>query len=226
MTTTNGVALAMFDFDGTLVNSQHAIVSAMSDAWRDHGRAPPAPEDVRRVVGLPLVEAVGRLLPEGGHDDHVRLADSYKSAWQAARAGQEPDEPLYPGVVAALDELAAAGLLLGIATGKGRRGLLGALDHHGLTQRFVTLKTSDDGPGKPDPHMLHQAMAEVGADAAATVMIGDTTFDMDMAKAAGVAAIGVGWGYHELEELRDCGAAATVESFAEIPGTVRALLGG
>ncbi len=218
------VRLAVFDFDGTLVDSQSAIAAAMAAAWRGHGRDAPAAADVRRVVGLPLVDAVARLLPEADGDEHESLAQSYKQYFLAARANGEHAEPLYPGAMAALDALDAAGVLLGIATGKGQAGLIGALEQHGIEARFVTLQTSDLAPGKPSPEMLRRAMDEAGAERGDTVMIGDTTFDIEMARNAGVAAIGVGWGYHDAEELRAAGAAVVIEAFADVPAAVQDLL--
>ena len=221
------VRLAVFDCDGTLVDSQHAIVAAMQAAWRAFGLSDPAPAAaaVRRVVGLPLVRAIATLLPEAGPDDHVALSRHYKRAFGALRQGDDYREPLFEGAVAALDALAAAEFVLAIATGKSRKGLDASLERHGLAGRFATLQTGDEGPGKPDPAMLLRAMAETGAEAATTVMIGDTVFDIEMAVSAAAVPVGVGWGYHESGELRAAGAAAIVETFAELPATLAALTG-
>lgn len=190
------IRLCVLDCDGTLVDSQHVIVAAMADAWRDCGRAAaPDPDAVRRVVGLPLDEAIGRLAPDGDVD---RLAVAYRRAAHRLQRDAAPHEPLYPGVAAALDAVGAAGFLLGIATGKGRRGLRATLERHGILDRFATLQTADDAAGKPAPDMLLRAMAETGADPDSTVMVGDTTFDMAMARAARVSAIGVSWGHTRL----------------------------
>jgi len=218
------IRLAVFDCDGTLVDSQRAIVEAMTAAWLAEGLEPPVASNVRRVVGLPLMHAVARLAPERARDDHARLAGHYQEAFRDLHRRPDHEEPLYPGMLEALDALASKGMLLGVATGKGRRGLKATLDRHGLAERFVTLKTSDDGPGKPDPDMLHQAMAETGAGPRDTVMIGDTTFDVMMACAAEVAAIGVAWGYHTPDSLVEAGAALVVEDCAELPDAVDRLL--
>ncbi len=219
------IRLAVFDCDGTLVDSQHAIVAAMSAAFGAENHAPPEARRVREIVGLPLVEAVARLAPQTDEDGHQRIAGHYQDAFRDLRQRPDHEEPLYPGMVEALDALEARGMLLGVATGKGRRGLEMTLSRHGLMGRFVTLKTSDDGPGKPHPNMLLQAMEEAGAAAADTVMIGDTSFDMEMAASAGVAGIGVVWGYHRLEALRAAGAATIVESCDALPAAVASLLG-
>ena len=112
-----------------------------------------------------------------------------------------------------LDRLDEAGVLLGVATGKSRRGLEATLDRHGLLERFVNLKTSDDGPGKPNPTILQDAMREVGAERENTIMIGDTVYDISMAVNAQVKPIGVNWGYHATQELEAAGAAAILDRF-------------
>ncbi len=216
--------LIVFDFDGTLVDSQRTIVEAMSAAFADHGLDTPTPEAVRRVVGLKLEAAAARLLPEPADLETAgRLADSYRRAYRVMRADLDGRERLFPGVREMLAELDTPQVCLGIATGKGRRGLLASLERHGLSEYFVTLQTADDGPGKPHPALLHQAMAEVGAEREATVLIGDTTFDMQMAMNAGVGAIGVAWGYHPPAELIAHGAARVIDSFTELAPGLSAL---
>lgn len=219
----SGPRLAVFDCDGTLVDSQHMIVAAAETAWRGYGIAPPSADMVRRGVGLPLGEAIARLHPDGGPDDHAALCGLYKDAFHAQRAEPDHHEPLYPGVAEALAELADAGVLLAVATGKSRRGLVHTLDYHGLLDRFVALKTADDGPGKPNPYMLLEAMAETGAGSADTVMIGDTTFDILMAVAAGTPSVGVSWGYHDPDELAAAGADGIVDRYSELGGALAAI---
>jgi phosphoglycolate phosphatase len=209
--------LVVFDCDGTLVDSQHSIVACMESAWRAFGlSALPTAASVRRIVGLPLVEGIALLHPDGSGADHAALADCYKQAFLALRERGPEDEPLFPGVREAVEQLNRAGVLLGIATGKGRRGLSVTLSRHGLMEFFVTRQTADDAPGKPHPGMLLQAMAETGAGPAETVMVGDTTFDMIMARNAGVSAVGAAWGYHEPEELHEAGAGAVIQSCADL----------
>jgi phosphoglycolate phosphatase len=197
----HGPHLALFDCDGTLVDSQEAIVGAMNVAFDARGLPPPPAEAVRRVVGLSLLEAVAALLPGLGRPEHEAVTSLYREAFAAQRAAGLHQDPLYPGAVAALDALADAGWLLGIATGKSMRGLLAILEGHGLRERFVTLQTPDSCRGKPDPHMVECAMAQTGAAASATVVIGDTIYDIGMARAAGAIGIGVGWGYLARENL-------------------------
>jgi phosphoglycolate phosphatase len=167
--------------------------------------APPR-ERTRRVVGLSLVEAMQAMAPDAEPHVHVALAEDYKHAFQQMRGRGLVEEPLYEGVAELIDVLDGEGWLLGVATGKSDRGLALCLGHHGLTNRFVTLQTADRHPSKPDPSMIETAIADAGAAPETTVMIGDTSFDMAMARAAGVTAIGVAWGYHAREELIAAGA--------------------
>jgi phosphoglycolate phosphatase len=200
--------LVVFDCDGTLVDSQHVIVAAMADAFASEGLAPPTRDRVVGVVGLSLGIAVARLVPEGSDLARVdRLAEAYKAAFAARRRRPDHAEPLYDGVRATLERLAARdGVMLGIATGKSRRGLDAVLEREGLAGLFATLQTADTHPSKPHPSMILAAMDETFAAPADTVMIGDTTFDIEMALGAGTSAIGVAWGYHPEDALRQAGA--------------------
>jgi phosphoglycolate phosphatase len=198
--------LAIFDCDGTLVDSQHNICAAMEACFAAAGLERPARERTRSVVGLSLVEAMRAMLPEADSGTHAALAEEYKSAFHAMRARGLAEEPLFDGVAALIDALEAEGWLLGIATGKSDRGLAFCLEGHGLAGRFATLQTADRHPSKPHPSMIGQAMAEAGARPATTLMIGDTSYDMAMARAAGATAIGALWGYHDAAELTRAGA--------------------
>ena len=209
--------LAVFDCDGTLVDSQHVIVASMRAAFAGEKLAAPDAEAVRRLVGLPLAEIVARLARAEDGVRHARLVDAYRENFFALRQRPDHVEPMFEGCGAALDAIEDSGWLLGIATGKTRRGLDAVLASHGLAKRFVTLQTGDLGPGKPHPAMLERALAETGVAAGDCVMIGDTTFDMEMARNAGVAGIAVAWGYHSVSELLAAGATALVERYAELP---------
>ncbi len=158
----SSLRLAVFDCDGTLVDSQHSIIACMSAAFAAAGLAAPAAEAVRRVVGLPLAASVAKLNPVLAPAECERVAELYKEAFVGIRRDRAIAEPLFPGVRELIDALEAEGVLLGIATGKGRRGLRITLEQHGLLERFVTLQTADDAPGKPHPEMLRRAMAETG----------------------------------------------------------------
>ena len=198
--------LALFDCDGTLVDSQHNICMCMEDAFSGAGLAPPDRGDMRRVVGLSLLPAMRMLVPDARDDLIVQLAEDYKSAFQRLRGRGLIDEPLFDGIVEVIDSLEADGWMLGVATGKSDRGLDLCLRHHGLRNRFVTLQTADRHPSKPHPSMVHEAMAESGATPETTIMIGDTSFDMAMGVAAGARSLGVDWGYHAGHELLAAGA--------------------
>ncbi|MBW6527529.1 HAD-IA family hydrolase [Sphingomonas sp. RHCKR7] len=211
--------LAIFDCDGTLADSAANICRAMEAAFAGAGLAAPTRDSIRGIVGLSLVEAMAALAPAGGPARHEALAADYKAAFQRMRAEAALDpEPLYDGLIAALDAFAAAGWRLGVATGKSDRGLALLLAHHGLTERFVTLQTADRHPSKPHPSMLQAAMAQAGAAPHMTVMIGDTSFDMAMARAAGVRAVGVTWGYHREAALWAAGAHAVARRRDELLG--------
>lgn len=218
--------LVLFDCDGTLVDSQHHIVAAMHSAFAACDLALPEAEAIRRTVGLPLPVAIEHLLPPGGPAVGTVVA-AYSAAAVAQRLDPDHREPLFPGLVETLDRLEAAGFLLGIATGKARRGLDFTLATHRLTGRFVTLQTNDVvAAGKPAPDMVLQAMAETGAVPASTIVVGDTTYDMEMAANAGVPAIGVAWGYHHETVLAESGAVSIINSFHELFDLVFEIMGG
>ena len=214
--------LVVFDCDGTLVDSQHSICTAMTRAFEEARLAPPDRPAILSVVGLSLPLAIARLLPDAEADFHDHLSDRYKLAFQAMRREEGVCEPLYPGIADLVVELDAAGWLLGVATGKSDRGLALCLTHHGLIDRFVTLQTADRHPSKPHPSMLLTAMADAGATPDSTVMIGDTSFDIDMGVAAGVRSIGVAWGYHSPAELLASGAQAVAMDSAALRGHIGA----
>ena len=215
--------LAVFDCDGTLVDSQANICVACERAFDGAGLVPPPRAEIRRIVGLSLVEAMQVLLPHADDAQHRVLATDYKNAFHAMRtSGELADEPLFDGIAEILATLADDGWLLGVATGKSDRGLAHILAAHGITERFVTLQTADRHPSKPDPAMLLAAIAEAGVTPARTAMIGDTSFDMAMAKAANVRAVGVAWGYHAADELADAGADVVAESVPELRHVVTA----
>jgi phosphoglycolate phosphatase len=199
--------LVLFDCDGTLVDSQHVIVAAMGRAFARAELAMPPREAVLGIVGLSLVEAMQRLGEDDPRFPAERLAELYREAFRELRTEPDFSEPMFPGMRGLIDRLAARDdLLLGIATGKSQRGVAAVLAHHGLEGRFVTIQTADDAPSKPHPAMVLQAMAATGAEPMDTVLIGDTSFDMVMARAAGARAIGVSWGYHAPDLLTQSGA--------------------
>lgn len=216
--------LVIFDCDGTLVDSEAMITAALTAAFQSCAIAPPPRAAMHGIVGLTLINAMRQLAPAESPDMQERLADAYKAAFWEFRDSKLHEEPLFPGARAVLDDLHAdERVLLGIATGKSRRGVDRLIETHGLEGRFVTIQTCDSAPSKPDPAMILQAIAEAGADPARTVMIGDSTFDLDMARNASVAAIGVSWGFMARDRLAGSAPASLIDSFAELPEALRRL---
>ncbi|MBF6602603.1 MAG: HAD-IA family hydrolase [Sphingorhabdus sp.] len=212
--------LALFDCDGTMVDSQANICASMEQAFVAHGLVPPDHHRTRRIVGLSLQEAVRHLLPEQDDALAAAVTQSYKDGFFELRQQGGVHEPLYDGLLELIDRLASDGWLLGVATGKSDRGLNHCLEVHGLSKHFVTLQTADRHPSKPHPAMVELAMSEAGATAETTAMIGDTSFDMEMGVNAGVRPIGVDWGYHDREELLLAGAHSVAMTMGELYETL------
>lgn len=216
--------LVVFDCDGTLVDSQHMIVAAMGHAFAAHGLAALPRQQVLSIVGLSLDEALFALIPHEEDAKRRRITQAYKDAFQHLRSRPDLAEPLFPGTREAIEAIAAReGVLLGIATGKSQRGLRHMLETHDLGKFFVTLQTADDAPSKPHPAMLEQAMREAGASPRDTVLVGDTSYDILMAVAAGAHALGVNWGYHQAGELIEAGAGRVLTHFDELMPTLDGL---
>lgn len=216
--------LVIFDVDGTLVDSQGDIHAAMTAACASEGLHAPDRGAVLSVVGLSLPEVFATLLPDSDGAAQARMVEAYKDAYATMRASAPVSQtsPLFPGALAVLDALAAdPWTLLAIATGKSKRGLDKLIEGHGLQGRFISTQVSDFHPSKPHPSMIETCLAETGVDASRAVMVGDTRFDMDMARAAGVASVGVSWGYHPVETL---GADCLIDSFADLPSAIDTLI--
>ena len=220
----DNLRFAVFDCDGTLVDSQFVIAQTMNRTFEDFDLPALERQDIRRIIGLHLPEAIGELVgeaPSGTSFDE--MAEAYKAHFFQLRESGDFFEPLYDHVKEVLKALADDNVVLGVATGKSRRVLEYILEKQGLRDLFSCLKTSDDGPGKPHPKILLDAMSEVGASPDATVVLGDTTFDICLAKNAGAGALGVDWGYHEGDELIAAGAAKLIGSFADVPDALEEL---
>lgn len=193
--------LVIFDVDGTLIDSQAHILSAMTAAYEAVSRPLPAREMVLSIVGLSLEQAMRSLCPEASQVEIALMVTRYKERFQEMRLAGHVS-PLYPGMLDLLQKLdARKDVILAIATSKSRRGLMAILQEHALGPYFMSLQCADDHPSKPHPSMILTALSETGALAADSVMIGDTSYDCEMARSAGVKAIGVTWGYHSVEKL-------------------------
>lgn len=208
--------LAVFDCDGTLVDGQAGICEAMEAAFAEIGQPAPGRAAIRRAVGLSLPQAVRRLVPGADEATNRALVEGYKQAFRQARTDGRLAQPLFEGIPALLDRLRDADWQLAVATGMSQRGLEHVLAVHGIADRFTSLQTADRHPSKPHPKMLEAALFECAAEPGQAVMIGDTVFDMQMARAAQVRAVGVDWGYHEAVELREAGGEWVAESPAEL----------
>ena len=215
-----GTSCVIFDCDGTLVDGQASICEAMETAFAGAGLAPPSRNAIRRIVGLSLPQALRDLAPDASDDQRAIVVEGYKTAFRTARTEGRLHEPLFDGMGDLLRRLHARGITLGVATGKSDRGLSSCLAMHGIADLFATLQTADRHPSKPDPTMLVAALIEAGATADRAVMVGDTSFDMEMARAAGVRAIGVSWGYHAPAELLEYGACGVADTMAELEALI------
>lgn len=216
-------ALVIFDVDGTLVDSQAHIVAALTAMYAAHDREPPERARMLSIVGLSLPVAIAALEPDLSAAEIEAWAEAYRGAFVDTRLGASPS-PLYPGALDVLDSLGSIEhLRLGIATGKSRRGLRHVLAAHDLARRFVTAQTADDHPSKPHPAMVRAALTEADVAAERAVIVGDTVFDIEMGRAAGIATIGVAWGYHPPDTLRDAGADAVIDRFADLQPALSAI---
>lgn len=216
------MSLIIFDMDGTLIDSGATISSRVNGAFAALGLPQPSAKAVRSNVGLSLPLYMGEV---AGTTDEVliaRLMAAYREISALAPPGQMP---LFTGAQAALERLAARpGFTLGVATGKGRLGLDRALTQTGIGHFFKTLQTPDNNPSKPHPSMLLTAMEECGSTPDQTIMIGDAVFDIQMARAAGVQAIGVSWGMQSAKDLLRAGAARIIERFDDLDAAINELL--
>ena len=205
-------ALVLFDVDGTLVDGEAQICDTMADAFLAAGRAAPERWAIRAVIGLSLPEMVERLASGRDAAEIDKIVAGYRLRFADAMDRME-DPPIYTGAERAIRRLRAADVTLGLATGKSRLGLAPVLDATGWHRYFATVQCADDNPSKPDPTMIRKALTATGVDPARCFMVGDTLFDMRMAREAGVRAIGVSWGYQPASLLTEGGAEAVADDF-------------
>ena len=213
----SNLKLAIFDVDGTLVDSQNSIVSSMNAAFAALSKPVPDRQKLLSIVGLSLPQAFQILAPWASETENAEMVCAYKDHYAASRAGGQDGSVLYDGALDALHSLnKVENIQLGVATGKSRRGLDILFDNHDLHSLFVTSQVADNHPSKPHPAMVRSALAEAGVSASDAVMIGDTTYDLEMAAAAGVPSIGVTWGYHSRRSLEAFEPVAVINDFAEL----------
>lgn len=221
--------LVIFDCDGTLADSLATIEQGMVAAFRELSLNPPGRPAIQQTIGLSLHQAMAELLPTEYVSDAAlidRLVATYRTHSFAIRKAMTLEtDPLFDGAKAALSALSARGYLLAIATGKSLRGTHALVQGHQLDGLFQSIQTADGNPGKPSPVMVEKALNDCGAAAQHAVVIGDTVFDMQMARNAGVAGIGVSWGYHPTPALQDAGAGDIATSFTDLPGLIAATVG-
>lgn len=217
--------LVIFDVDGTLVDSQVMIYEAFTFAYERAGLPVPDRAAALSYVGMSLEKIFPALSPELDGTTHAALAQGYRDAYFHIRQerGSAATSPFFPGAREVLDLFRAQDwTLLAVATGKSKRGLDKLIEGYGLEGYFVSRQTADDHPSKPSPSMVHAILAQTGVPAQKAVIVGDTSFDMDMGRAAGIKTIGVSWGYHPAATLSPD---ILIDDFAALPGAVDQLIG-
>ena len=205
--------LIVFDWDGTLMDSEAKIVASARAAITDLSVPPLANERIRNIIGLGLREAVECLFPEGDEAFHRQFVERYR--YHFLIADQTP-MPLFAGAEDTLSALCDQGYMLAVATGKARRGLDRVLDETGLRRHFLTSRCADEAPSKPHPQMLEEIMEELGVAGDETLMVGDTEYDLQMARNAGTRAIGVSYGVHGCERLLQFEPLACLDDISEL----------
>ncbi len=208
--------MVVFDCDGTIVDSQRAIVEIMQATFESYNLRLPKREKILLGVGLELSVGIERLMPEKHGLDIRELCTTYRKLANDKRENDKLGDPLYPDAENIIRKLHADDWLLGIATGKSRIGLDYVLNSRNLSQLFITKQTSDSAAGKPNPEMLENAMRDTGVNSSNVFMVGDTTYDICMAVNAKTRAIGVSWGYHKTEELLDSGAEIVLDNYQDL----------
>jgi phosphoglycolate phosphatase len=223
--TSNGLRLAIWDVDGTLVDSRAVIQACMEAAFRDTGLPPPDYDATRKIVGLSLHAGITHLAPPDISDSRLEfLVEAYRHTFTRLRADSGLHELMYDGALEVLDRLKNDGWLLAIATGKTHRGLDGLFAKHPIKSYFDTVWCADDGPGKPHPFMVEQSMRALGCAPSQSLMIGDAIHDIAMGRAAGVRSLGVSWGFGRADELEDAGADEVHHEFRTLTQSLEAFV--
>lgn len=212
--------LAIWDMDGTIVDSRDVIQTAMERTFETLGLEPPTYDETRKTIGLGLHEACSILAPD--YHDIETLAATYKQAFVARRSDPDFKEPLYEGAIETLNRLSNEGWLIAMATGKSHAGIRAIFEMHPLEGFFDTIWCADDGPGKPHPFMCDEAMKAVGAEPHQSLIIGDAIHDMAMGLNAGIHTLGVSWGFGTADELQAVGAHEVHHDYATLNASLDA----
>ncbi|WP_102226337.1 HAD-IA family hydrolase [Acidimangrovimonas sediminis] len=219
---TDPFRLVIFDVDGTLVDSQAQILAGMRAAFLSSGMEPPPDAAIYGIIGLSLERGVEVLAPGLSPGDYKALIEGYRASFLSG----SDVAPLFPGAREVVEGLGARDdILLAIATGKSRRGLDKVMAGHDIGRHFVSVQVSDHHPSKPHPSMIEAVLSETGVPAPAAVMIGDTDYDIEMGRNAGVATIGVTWGNHPPERLTVAGADVVIDDFAQLSAALDRIWG-
>lgn len=208
--------LAVFDVDGTLIDSRASIFRAAVEAAQRINITPPAYDEVRGIVGMSLFEGLQFMRPDLDPETVAAYAREFQTVFSEFHAEPDFHEALYAGAQETLIRLRNENWLIGMATGNSRRGVTRILEVYGWSEVFDVTFCADDGPSKPDPHMLRCNMQALGVEVRETLMIGDATHDIRMARSAGVHALGVAWGFHTPVELEAAGAHEIVDDYAAL----------
>lgn len=204
--------LVLFDCDGTLVDSGGLIHRCMAETFVKAGLPAPELHHTQEIIGLTLNLAIAQVSGLAMGPDVEQLTEQYKQNYRLIRQEEDYDEPLFDGIDGLIDALVAQDdILLGMVTGKSRRGVRSVMARHNFEPHFLVSRCADDCPSKPHPAMVLECCNETGCDVSQTFVIGDTTYDMMMAGSAGATAIGVNWGYHKAERLSEAGASAILQ---------------
>lgn len=224
---TTPLKLVIFDVDGTLVDSQDHIIASMEHAFAKAGRPIPSRADTLGIVGLSLPEAMRVLAPDAGDAEVAQMTRDYKTGNRQHRedGAAVAKGPMFEGALEAIHRLDRSGYILSAATGKSRAGLHRFLDAQRIAHLFIATQTADDAPSKPHPQMVLNCLSGTGIDSANAVMVGDTEFDMAMAREAGARAIGVRWGYHSEDRVLRGGAERMLGAFSDLDDAVAELVG-
>ncbi|MEO0497734.1 MAG: HAD-IA family hydrolase [Pseudomonadota bacterium] len=205
--------LVLFDCDGTLIDSAGIIIAVMHETFEIHGETQATDAAVRSIIGLSLPVAIAQLLNIEPHSDRaLLLTETYKLQFNTFHGRRDLADPMFDGIdglLRALRTMDAA--ICGVVTGKSRRGLKIGAELHGFEWLLPISRTADDCPSKPAPDMVSECCRQAGINEPRTLVVGDTSFDMQMAQAAGARAIGVGWGYHDADILTQAGAETVLQ---------------